>query len=184
MKRLAEELAPHLRHLVTAGVSEAALDLPDHELRQLRQQAAGAEPAELTRLFDLVHGTLPDVARASQPRHALELALLKAVYLAPSASVQSRLSRADQLARRLAGGISGAGGGPGGGGAGVGGAASGRIMTPPVPSFRAQAPVESAPVVTSTGASSTVEPSPTSVQVAAAAFLASALAVRRRSQSA
>lgn len=115
LKRLAEDLAAHLRDLLAARVEGAPLDLPDHELKALQVQAGSAEPAELARLFELVHGSLFDIARASQPRNALEISLLKAVYLAPAASVQQLLARADELARRV-----GAGGGGGGGSSGGG----------------------------------------------------------------
>ena len=104
LKRLTEDLATHLRNLIAAGVAGAPLDLPDHELRTIREQSAGAEPIELARIFDIVHGALFEIARAGQPRHALEIALLKAIYLAPSTSVQALLARADDLVRRIGGG--------------------------------------------------------------------------------
>jgi len=104
VRRLAEDLAAHLRSLVAVGLDAAALDLPDHEIQALSRQAAGADPAELVRLFDLVSGSLFEISRASQPRHALEVALLKAVYLAPAVSVQTLLARAEDLAQRLGGG--------------------------------------------------------------------------------
>ncbi len=117
LKRLAEELATHLRNLVACSVSGAPLDLPDHEVRALRQQAASADPASLSRLFDLTHGALGEMSRATQPRHALEVALLKAVFLAPSAGVQALLGRTEELARKLGVAVppppSGGGGGGG-----------------------------------------------------------------------
>jgi DNA polymerase-3 subunit gamma/tau len=115
LKRLTEDLATHLRNLIAASVAGAPLDLPDHELKLLREQSASAEPAELARLFDIVHGALFEISRASQPRHALEIALLKAIYLAPSTSVQALLQRADDLTRRLGGEPLPPGGGGGGG---------------------------------------------------------------------
>ena len=117
LKRLAEELATHLRNLVACSVSGAPLDLPDHEVRALRQQASSVDPASLARLFDLAHGALGEMSRATQPRHALEVALLKAVFLAPSAGVQTLLSRTEELARKLGVAVppppSGGGGGGG-----------------------------------------------------------------------
>jgi DNA polymerase-3 subunit gamma/tau len=98
-----EDLAAHLRNLVAASMAGAPLDLPDHELKTLREQAGSADPVELVRLFDLVLASLKDVSEAAQPRHAVEIALLRAIYLAPSSSVQSLLARADEIARRLGG---------------------------------------------------------------------------------
>lgn len=121
LKRLAEELATHLRNLVAASISGAPLDLPDHEVRLLSEQSAGSEPAELARLFELVHGALNEIGRAAQPRHALEMALLRAVFLAPSTSIQTLLGRVEALAGR--GGPDG-GPPPGRGGGGGRGPAS------------------------------------------------------------
>jgi DNA polymerase-3 subunit gamma/tau len=103
LKRLAEDLATHLRNLVAASISGVPLDLPDHELKALRDQAATADPVEIVRLFDLVHESLFDVAHAVQPRHAVEIALLRGIYLAPSTSVQALITRADEIARKLGG---------------------------------------------------------------------------------
>jgi DNA polymerase-3 subunit gamma/tau len=103
LKRLAEDLATHLRNLVAASVAGAPVDLPDHELKALREQAGSSDPVELSRLFDLTHSAIYEISRATQPRHALEIALLKAVYLAPSTSVQTLLTRADDIVRRLGG---------------------------------------------------------------------------------
>lgn len=138
LKRLAEDLATHLRNLIAARVEGAPLDLPDHEIRALVAQAGAAEGAELARLFDIVHGALNDISRAAQPRHALEIALLKAIYLAPSASVQSLLSRTDELLQRLGGNPPPRGGSGGGGpdfGAG-GSSGGGSRFQPPGASAR------------------------------------------------
>lgn len=117
LKRLAEDLATHLRNLIAVSVAGGPLDLPDHELKALQTQAAGVDGAELARLFELVHTALSEMSRAAQPRHALEIALLRAVHLAPADSVQGLLRRADDLLRRLGGdpGAPPSGGGGGGG---------------------------------------------------------------------
>jgi DNA polymerase-3 subunit gamma/tau len=133
LKRLAEDLATHARNLIAAAVPGAPLDLPDHEIRDLRTQASGADPVELSRLFDLVHAALGDMSRAAQPRHALEIALLKAVYLAPASSVSMLLARTDELAKRL--GVATPPVPPGGGGGGPPAPGGGR----PRPSFDAPA---------------------------------------------
>lgn len=115
LKRLAEDLATHLRNLIAVGLSGGPLDLPDHELRTLQAQAARADSAELARLFEIVHASLYEMSRAAQPRHALEIALLRAIHLAPADSVQGLLRRADELFRRLGGdpGVPPSGGGAG-----------------------------------------------------------------------
>ncbi|MBI5542605.1 MAG: DNA polymerase III subunit gamma/tau [Deltaproteobacteria bacterium] len=101
-KRLAEELALWLRHLLVARtVGEAPEELADSEKKAVLAAAKDADPAHLTRLFDLIHGSIWDVSRAAQPRLAFEVALLKCVHLAPSTSVFELLARVESLSKRL-----------------------------------------------------------------------------------
>jgi DNA polymerase III subunit gamma/tau len=100
MKRVAEEIVRHLRNLVVAKlVPSAPLDLPDGELAEVRAQAAAADAAQLTRLFDLAQRSVVDVKLAEQPRYALEVALLEGVFLAPGAQVAELVARLEALAR-------------------------------------------------------------------------------------
>ena len=92
-RRVAEELVRHLRDvLVSRLVPGAPIDLPDAELAEVRALAASAEPAQLARLFDLAQRAVADVKLADQPRFALEVALLKGVFLAPGADVADLLA--------------------------------------------------------------------------------------------
>jgi len=100
LRRVAEELVRHLRNVVVARLVPAApLDLPDAELAEVRAQAQAADPAQLTRLFDLAQRAVVDVKAAEQPRYALEVALLEGVFLAPGAQVSELLARVEALAR-------------------------------------------------------------------------------------
>ncbi|HVO20348.1 MAG TPA: DNA polymerase III subunit gamma/tau, partial [Anaeromyxobacter sp.] len=99
MRRVAEEVVRHLRNVVVARLVPAApLDLPDAELAEVRAQAAAADPAQLTRLFDLCQKAVVDVRAAEQPRYVLEVALLAGVFLAPGEEVGALLARAEALA--------------------------------------------------------------------------------------
>ncbi|WP_242393832.1 DNA polymerase III subunit gamma/tau [Anaeromyxobacter oryzisoli] len=120
VKRIAEELVRHLRNVVVARlVPDARLDLPDAELAEVRAQAGAADPAQLTRLFDLAQRAVVDVKLSEQPRYALEVALLEAVFLAPGAQVADLVGRLEALARGAppAGPGRSSSGGSGGGGA-------------------------------------------------------------------
>jgi DNA polymerase-3 subunit gamma/tau len=100
MKRVAEELVRHLRNVVVAKLVPASpFDLPDAELEEVRAQAAMADAAQLTRLFDLVQRAIPDVKLSEQPRYALEVALLEGVFLAPGAQVSELLARVEALGK-------------------------------------------------------------------------------------
>ena len=96
-KRLAEELAGHARNLVLASLPGVKQDLPDHELRSLAQDAASHDPAQLARVFELLQLAQDEVAKAASPRHAVEVALLRAVHLSPSGSLPDLVARLEQL---------------------------------------------------------------------------------------
>jgi DNA polymerase-3 subunit gamma/tau len=100
-KRLAEDLAAHARNLVLATMPGVRQDLPDHELRELAQEAAQHEPAHLARVFELLQTAQDEVAQAATPRHALEVALLRAVHLAPSGALPDLIARVESLAGKL-----------------------------------------------------------------------------------
>jgi len=102
-KRLAEELAAHARNLVLASLPGVKQDLPDHELRALAEEARERDPAQLARVFELLQQAQDDVATAETPRHALEVALLRAVHLAPSGALPELVQRVEQLSSRVGG---------------------------------------------------------------------------------
>src|SRR5438874_297801 len=102
-KRLAEELAAHARNLVLASLPAVKQDLPDHELRALAAEARDHDPAQLARVFELLQQAQDEVAKAATPRHALEVALLRAVHLAPSGALPDLVDRVEQLSARLSG---------------------------------------------------------------------------------
>src|SRR5512142_2210207 len=98
MKRVAEELVRHLRNVVVAKlVPQAELDLPDAEAREVRAQAEAAGGPQLTRLFDLAQLAATDVKTSELPRYALEVALLKACFLAPGTDVGELIARLEGL---------------------------------------------------------------------------------------
>ena len=99
-KRLAEDLAAHARNLVLAALPGVKQDLPDHEVRALAQEAQGRDLAQLSRVFELLQLAQDEVAKAASPRHALEVALLRAVHLAPAGSLPELVARVEQLSKR------------------------------------------------------------------------------------
>jgi len=99
MRQLAEDLALQLRHVFVAKATGNAPDeLADADRQAVIALAREAELPQLARLFDVVHGAVWEVARAPQPRLALEMALLKGVHLAPAASIPELISRVERLA--------------------------------------------------------------------------------------
>src|SRR6185503_622420 len=73
LKRLAEELALELRHvLVTRATGTPPAELAEVEQTMVIDSPPGADPAQSARLLDVVHGSVWAVGRAAQPRVALE----------------------------------------------------------------------------------------------------------------
>jgi DNA polymerase-3 subunit gamma/tau len=103
LKRLAEELALQLRHLFVAKtLGEAPAELAESERTALVTLAKEADSSQISRLFDVVHGSVWDVSRAAQPRLALEMALLKAIQLSPGGAIPDLLAKVERLSAGLA----------------------------------------------------------------------------------
>jgi DNA polymerase-3 subunit gamma/tau len=98
MRRLAEDLAHHLRHVFVAkATGQAPEELADADRDAVVALSRDADAAQLARLFDVVHGAVWEVARAPQPKLALEMALLKGLHLAPAASLPELIARVEKL---------------------------------------------------------------------------------------
>jgi DNA polymerase-3 subunit gamma/tau len=98
LKKLAEEVALRLRHLfVTLSLKEAPAELPDTERQALVDLSRQADPAQVTRLFDTMMAAIREVGFSGQPKLSFEMAVLKAVHLAPSASLPELVARVERL---------------------------------------------------------------------------------------
>jgi DNA polymerase-3 subunit gamma/tau len=99
IERLAKDLALQLRHLVVArALGEAPRELAESEQQTVLALSREADAAQLTRLFDVVHECIPDLGTAAEPRLAFEMALLRAVQLAPAASIPELIAKVEKLA--------------------------------------------------------------------------------------
>jgi len=122
LKRLAEEISLQLRHLfVTKTTGEAPGELAESERRSLVELSREADSAQIARMFDIVHAYVMEVSRADQPKLALEMSLLKAIQLAPAASIPELVAKLERLS----------GGDPKRPGAPATGAPGGRSAPPP-----------------------------------------------------
>ncbi|MBL9038731.1 MAG: DNA polymerase III subunit gamma/tau [Archangium sp.] len=102
LRRLADELALYLRHLfVTKATGAAPDELAESEKEAVTALAREADSAQLARIFDVVHSAGWDISRAPQPKLAFEMTVLKAVHLAPAASLPDLVARVEKLAGGL-----------------------------------------------------------------------------------
>ena len=104
LKRLSEEIAFQLRHLFVAKtLGEAPSELAESEQQPILALAREADPAQLARMFDVVQAGIQELSKSSQPRISFEMSLLKAVQLAPAASIPELLEKVDRLAAQIGG---------------------------------------------------------------------------------
>jgi DNA polymerase-3 subunit gamma/tau len=102
LKRLAEEISLQLRHLFVAKTTgEAPAELAESERRALVDLAREADAAQIARMFDIIHAYVMEVTRADQPRLALEMTVLKAIQLAPAASIPELVAKLERMAQGL-----------------------------------------------------------------------------------
>ncbi len=98
LKQLADDVAQQLRNVFVAKVtSDAPEELAESERMATKAQAADADAAQVARLFDVIYGAIWDIARAPQPKLTFEMACLKAIYLAPAASIPDLLQKVESL---------------------------------------------------------------------------------------
>jgi DNA polymerase-3 subunit gamma/tau len=115
VKKLMEEIAFQLRHLFVAkATGQAPSELAETEQKPLLALAREAETAQLARMFDVVHDSVVDLSRSPQPRIAFEMTLLKAIQLAPGASIPELIQKVERLAAMAANGEPKNVGAPGG----------------------------------------------------------------------
>lgn len=98
LKMAASEVAKRLRDVFVArAVGEPPPELPPEERAVVAVLASTSDPAAIARAFDIIHTAIAEVGRATQPKLAFEMAALKAMYLAPAASIPELLARVEKL---------------------------------------------------------------------------------------
>jgi len=100
MRQFSQELLDHFRNMTIIKAVGAEADLPDLsevELREIREQAAPAELADLQRHMTILLKAEGEMAHATFPRLFLEMALLKMATLVPAVPVDEILARLKAL---------------------------------------------------------------------------------------
>ncbi len=105
MAQFAAEWLRHVRDLVVLRTCEdvsGLVDLPESEIRAMREQVAGVDPPVLRRVFALALQAATDVARSPQPRLVFEMALARMADLAPAVDLEGLVVRLEDLETRAA----------------------------------------------------------------------------------
>ena len=123
LPHMARDILWHLRGLVVAKVCakrsdgptlKDLLDLADAETADLSALAERSDADDLSRLFQGFSRSFDDISRSSQPRFALEMALIRLARRPPLLPLDDLLLRIGDLERRLGAPPPGSGGGGGG----------------------------------------------------------------------
>ncbi|MBI5561865.1 MAG: DNA polymerase III subunit gamma/tau [Deltaproteobacteria bacterium] len=106
LKRACASLLGYLRDLAVwkAAGATALPNLPDADLERLGAQADSASAERLQMIFGIMSKGYEEIGRASEPRHSLEMSLLRAAHAEGLESVQSAIARLAELKRQLGSG--------------------------------------------------------------------------------
>ncbi len=104
MKQFYQMLLRHFMNLLlarTVAKGEGLIDLPDHEVAQLKEQAGSASDETLRRLLDILMAEDEEVRRSQNPRLVMEYTLIKMASLEPLIPVDELLKKVEGIERRL-----------------------------------------------------------------------------------
>ncbi len=104
LKVFYERMLGHFRNLLLVKITNGEgdlLDLPDHDVAELRQQAATASRETLQRLLDVLMAGEEEVRRSINPRLVLEFTAVKMAWQEPLIPVDEILARMEGIERRL-----------------------------------------------------------------------------------
>jgi DNA polymerase-3 subunit gamma/tau len=106
MKQFYQLLLRHFMNLLLAKIVEGTgqfVDLPDYEVAQLKNQAAGASDETLRRLLDILMFEDEEIRKSLDPKLNMEFLLVKMAALEPLIPVDELLSKVEAIEKRLTG---------------------------------------------------------------------------------
>lgn len=112
LKRFCQDFLEHIRDMVivkTVEKPEDILNLPDMEIGDLKRLTGKVGVLDLQIMFTLLSKGYEDISRSQSPRYALEMLLLKMIYLENLQSIGAMLERLEELMSAKEGGNTGIG---------------------------------------------------------------------------
>ncbi|MFO8083979.1 MAG: DNA polymerase III subunit gamma/tau [Desulfobacterales bacterium] len=104
MKKLYADILEHFRNLVVVKMGknlDKLVDVPANELKMMSEQAADISDTHIGQLFDVLFREEPTVKFSSQPKMALEMALIRMCRLKPVLSIDELIEKLDHLKNGL-----------------------------------------------------------------------------------
>ncbi len=105
MKQFYQSLLRHFMNLLLAKIVKNGqpLDLPDHEIAEMKQQTQDVSEETLRRLVDILMAEDEDVRRSLNPKMNLEYILVRAASLEPLIPIDEILEKVEGIEKRLTG---------------------------------------------------------------------------------
>jgi len=100
LKKFYTGITTHFRNLLVTRITKqqnGLVDLPEHEIETMKQQTASISPAFLSQIMDTLFKEEAAIRFASQPKIAVEIALLKLLQIEPALTVDMLIEKIDRL---------------------------------------------------------------------------------------
>lgn len=100
IRRFYADLLVHFYHLSVVNIGDHAgqlVDLPAHEVQQLKTQAQSIPSTFLLQILDLLFEAEPSIRMSSQPKMALEIVFMKVFQTPPVLPIETLIEKLDQL---------------------------------------------------------------------------------------
>jgi DNA polymerase-3 subunit gamma/tau len=100
IKRFYGDLVAHFHQLSVVKIGPQAdqlVDLPQHEIDQMKTQVADVPQSYLLQIFDQLFQAEPSIKLSSHPKLALEMIFLKLFQTAPALPIDALIKKIDQL---------------------------------------------------------------------------------------
>ena len=104
IKKLYADLIEHFRNLMVVKMGKKIhklVDLPAHEIDGMHDQIKGVSQTFLNQIFDLLFKEEVAIRLSSQPKLALEMALIRILQIKPALSIDVLIEKLDHLKREF-----------------------------------------------------------------------------------
>lgn len=100
LKKLYAKITEHFRNLMIVKMTKDSarlVDVPSHELSDMKRQVESVSSVYLTQIMDMLFAEESRIRFASQARFALEMALIKILQVEPALSIETLIEKLDKL---------------------------------------------------------------------------------------
>ena len=104
MKKLYSDLLEHFRNLLVVKLAknvDKLVDVPKHELTMMAEQVSQMTLTHIGQLFDILFREEPAIRFSSQPKIAIEMALIRMCRIKPVLSIDEVIEKLDTLKNAL-----------------------------------------------------------------------------------